>query len=217
MDSSIRNQPTADGTSINVEILAIEKDLETTAECVWSTNEAVRVDVFPPHLRETSFDISLHSSTKEITDSISNTIVSSGGTMATSADGQISSFVDMDLKQVDFDENHKSKQLFEEMPLALERPSSSSSSSSFEVLTWIVNQEQSSNKHQPKRLDSLDIEMDGYSAGRIMKKVEQRKEKKKRQRKKDKAEQAQEVCNEERKRQEKQEHRGELLHFEEER
>ena len=64
----------------------------------------MRVDVFTAHLQETSFDIWPHSSTKEIADPISNTIVSSGGTMTSSADGQISSFVDIDLKQVDVDE-----------------------------------------------------------------------------------------------------------------
>ncbi|KAK2710990.1 hypothetical protein QYM36_012230, partial [Artemia franciscana] len=108
----------------------------TAADRVLSTNEAVRVDVFPAHLRETSFDIWLHSSTKEITDPISNTIVSSGGTMASSADGQISSFVDIGLKQVDVDElltkHHKSMELFEERSLASERPSSPTSSKSFE-------------------------------------------------------------------------------------
>ncbi|XP_065558804.1 uncharacterized protein LOC136026311 [Artemia franciscana] len=175
MDSSIRNQPTADGTSIVREILASEKILETAAERVLSTNEAVRVDVFPAHLRETSFDIWLHSSTKEIADPISNTIVSSGGTMTLSADGQISSFVDIDLKQVDVDElltkHHKSKELFEERSLASERPSAPTSSKSFEVLAWVANHEQSSNEHQLKRLDSLDIEMDGHRTGRIVNKV----------------------------------------------
>ncbi|XP_065558808.1 myosin-9-like isoform X2 [Artemia franciscana] len=174
MDSSIRNQPTADGTSINLEILASEKGLETAAECVSSTNETVRVNVFPAHLRETSFGIWLHSSTKEITDPISNGIVSSGGTVAPLFDGQIPSFVDIELKKADVDdlltEHHKSKELFEERSLASERPSSPSSSKSFEVLAWVVNQEQSSNEHQLKRLDSLDIEMDGHGAGRIMNK-----------------------------------------------
>ncbi|XP_065557807.1 myosin heavy chain, non-muscle-like [Artemia franciscana] len=177
MDSSIRNQPTADGTSIVREILASEQILETAAERVLSTNEAVRVDVFPAHLRETSFDIWLHSSTKEIADPISNTIVSSGGTMTSSADGQISSFVNIDLKQVVVDElltkHHKSKELLEERSLASERPSSPTSSKSFEVLAWVANHEQSSNEHQLKRLDSLDIEMDGHRTGRIMNKSQE--------------------------------------------
>ncbi|KAK2702644.1 hypothetical protein QYM36_018750 [Artemia franciscana] len=174
MDSSIRNQPTADGTSINLEILASEKGLETAAECVSSTNETVRVNVFPAHLRETSLDIWLHSSTKEINDPISNGIVSSGGTMASLADGQISPFVDIELKKANVDdlltELHKSRELVEERSLASERPSSPSSSKSFEVLAWLANQEQSSNEHQLRRLDSLDIEMDGHSTGRIMNK-----------------------------------------------
>ncbi|KAK2723876.1 hypothetical protein QYM36_002286 [Artemia franciscana] len=127
MDSSIRNQPTADGTSIVREILASEKILETAAF-----------------------------------------------TMTSSADGQISSFVDINLKQVDADElltkHHKSKELFEERSLASERPSSPTSSKSFEVLAWVANHEQSSNEHQQKLLDSLDIEMDGHRTGRIMNK-----------------------------------------------
>ncbi|XP_065583297.1 uncharacterized protein LOC136042269 [Artemia franciscana] len=60
---------------------------ETAAECISSTNESVRASVFPGHLRETSFDTWLHSSTKEITHPISNGIVSLGSTMASSADG----------------------------------------------------------------------------------------------------------------------------------
>ncbi|KAK2727190.1 hypothetical protein QYM36_007874 [Artemia franciscana] len=96
--------------------------LMTATECASSTNEAVRVDVFPSHLRETSFDMWLHSSTKEITDLISNAIVWTGGTMASSLDGQISSSVDIELKKADVDEHHKSKELFEERSLASERP-----------------------------------------------------------------------------------------------
>ncbi|KAK2702914.1 hypothetical protein QYM36_018497 [Artemia franciscana] len=129
----------------------------------------MRINVFPAHLRETSFNIWLHSSTKEITDPISNGIVSSGGTMASSADGDISSFVDIDLKQADVDdlltEHHKNKEL------ASDKPSSSSSSKSFDALSWVANQEQSSNEHQLKESDLLDIDMNGHSNGRIINKV----------------------------------------------
>jgi hypothetical protein len=147
---------------------------QTAVEWVLSTSETVGVNVFPPHLRETSLDMWLHSSTKDITDPISNTIVSSGGTTASFVDGHISSFVD-DLKQVDFDnllaEHHDRYELFEERSLTSEKPASSSSSKSFEVLKWVANQEQNSNEHLLKRLNSLDIDIDVHSIGRTMNKV----------------------------------------------
>ena len=93
--------------------------------------------------------------------------------MISSADGQISSFVDIDLKQADVDDlltkHHKSKELFEESSLASERPSSPSSSKSFEALPCVANQKRSSNEYQLKQSDSLDIYMDGHSAERITK------------------------------------------------